>query len=135
MAITYTLYTKRGLAHIQFSGHVSAAETLEKVAQFAADPGVHPDLHQILDFSAVESFEPDYVKLLALLARVPEHLVHAGHEPIFVYVCPTRTGLEMAQFVIRSMEGMEGGPILRICQSRGEALAMLGLPEGVLQLT
>ncbi|NBZ89967.1 hypothetical protein [Stagnihabitans tardus] len=115
------------MAHIHFAGHVTAEDTLDAAARFAATPGVHPDLHQLIDFSHVASFERDYVKLLAMFARLPEHLVHAGHQPIFVYVVPTKIGQDMAQFVIRSMEGMDGGPILRMAPSLPEALALLGL--------
>jgi len=133
MAVSFSLYPGQGLAHIRFSGHVTAEETLARAAEFAATPGVHPDLHQIIDFSAVDSFERDYVRLMRMMARLPEHLVHAGHEPMFIHVCPTPVGLEMAQFVLRSMEGTEGGPILCIARSLPEALALLGLPLHALE--
>lgn len=129
MPVHFTLHARYGIAHIHFSGHVTAEEILASAAELAATPGVHPDLHQIIDFSDVASFERDYVRLLSMLAQLPDHLVHRGHEPMFIYVCPTQVGLNMADFVIRSMEGMEGGPILRVTRSMPEALHLLGQPD------
>lgn len=134
MAITFTLYPDRGLAHIRFSGHVTAQETLARTQDFAATPGVTPAMHQVIDFREVTSFERDYAQLMAMLARMPEHMIHPGHEPLYVYVAPNPIGQEMARFVMRSMEGVRG-PLLRLTLSMPEALALLGLPELVADLS
>lgn len=133
MSVTFILHPDKGLAHIRFRGHITLAETLARSQEFAATPGVTPDIHQIIDFREVTSFERDYAKLMAMMARMPEHMIHPGHEPLMIYVAPTALGQEMANFVIRSMQGLPG-PLLRITSNMPEALALLGLPERISDL-
>ena len=128
MAVRFTVHPDRGFAHIRFLGHITTAETLAAAQDFAATPGVQPSWHHIIDFTRITGYERDYLKLMALTARLPDHLLHPGHEPLFVYVAPTVPGQEIFHFVTRSMQGIQG-PLLRLTTALPEALALLGLPE------
>ena len=131
MPIRFTIHPQRNVAHIRFIGHISVVETLAEAERFSQQPGARPDLNQILDFTETESFERDYAKLLAMLARLPDHLLRPGHEPYFLYIAPNPVAQEMTGLVLRSMQGLPG-PILRIVKDMAEALALLGLPEDAL---
>ena len=127
MPLSYRIYPDIGLVYVRYSDHADISETFEVFARYMADPEFRSGQKQLVDLSAVTSFDKDYAALLALQARKAEAFLR-GPETIIVYYAPTRATREFASLAMRSWEELDA--IVAVVQdTEAGALEVLGLAE------
>ncbi len=112
----------------RFSGHVMLADCLSSAQAYSQHPDFRPGQNQLVDFTAVTSYERDVVRMLEMMAQLPDHLLRPGYETLVIHLAPHAVAMEMANFTRRSATGMDLMN-LRIVASEDEALDILGQPE------
>lgn len=128
MPVNFEIFPRRGFVIARFSGHVLLADCLSSAQAYSEHPDFHPSQRQLVDFSSVTSYERDVVRMLEMMAKLPEHLVKPGFEPLVIHLAPHDLAMELANFTRRSVEGMESVNF-RIVTSEAEALDILGQRE------
>ncbi|MBY6046901.1 hypothetical protein [Vannielia litorea] len=127
MPLTYRIFPDIGLVYVRYEGHAGIPETMETFGRYMSDPGFRPGQKQLVDLSAVTSWDKDYAALLGIQAKKAEAFLR-GPETIMVYYAPTPQTAEMARLIMRSWEDLDAiVPILQDTE-RG-TLEVLGLSE------
>lgn len=128
MPVNFHIFPDRNLVLARFTGHILLAECLSSAKAYSENPAASPQQNQLIDLSGVTSYERDLVQIMSLMARLPDHLLRPGFEPLIVYVAPHRAAQEIAGTVLKSMQGITG-VVVRIFEEESQALEVLGQPE------
>jgi hypothetical protein len=82
----------------------------------------------LVDFAGLTGFDPDYVALMALQARITDNFIPPDHPPFLVYFAPSALGQSVARMVIRSWEGVSDA-VMVLLEDKAEVMTWLGLPD------
>ncbi|QDC10172.1 hypothetical protein FHY55_13350 [Oceanicola sp. D3] len=127
MPLSYRIHPQIGLVFVKYHGHAAISETFEAFGRYMADPAYRPGQKQLVDLSAVTSFEKDYAALLEVQAKKAEAFLR-GPETIICYYAPTPETREMANIVMRSWDELDA--IVAVVQdTEAGSLEVLGLAE------
>lgn len=128
MPVSFDIFPQRGLVIARFTGHVLLADCISSAKAYSEHPDFRPGQNQLVDFTGVTSYERDVVKMLEMMAKLPEHLLRPGFEPLIIHLAPHDIALQMANFTRRSTEEMDN-MAFKIAATEAEALDILGQPE------
>ena len=128
MPVNFHILPDRNLVLARFTGHILLADCLSSAKAYSEDPQASPQQTQLIDLSGVTSYERDLVQIMSMMARLPDHLLKPGYEPMIHYIAPSRVAQEIAGMVLKSMQGIEG-VIVRVLEDETQALEVLGLAE------
>ncbi|TXH98482.1 MAG: hypothetical protein E6Q73_11770 [Pseudorhodobacter sp.] len=128
MPVNFHIFPDRNLVLARFTGHILLADCLSSAKAYSEDPQASPQQTQLIDLSGVTSYERDLVQIMSMMARLPDHLLKPGYEPMILYIAPSRVAQEIAGMVLKSMQGIEG-VIVRVLEDETQALEVLGLAE------
>lgn len=128
MPVDVHILPKHGLVVARFHGHVRLEECLASAQGYAQHPDCRPGQNQLIDLSGMTSYERDLVQIMALMAKLPDHLLAPGAEPMVVYLAPSAVAQEVTTFVLKSMAGIGGVSVSAVADEE-HALEVMGLPE------
>ena len=128
MPCSFRILRDRGIAVVRYEGHATVAEGGRAFGEYAAHPDARPGQSQLVDLSAVISFERDFAQLMAFQARKAEQFLTGAEPALVVYFAPTRLTYDMAALIRRSWEGIDGIAV-RVLQDEAECLDLLWQPE------
>ena len=128
MSICFQILHDRGVVLARFTGLVLMQDCQSAAAAYARHPEARPTQPLLIDLSAVTGYETDYVKILEVMARLPDYLWHKGVERLVVCLAPHALSRQISGAVARAILELPEG-IARIAQTEADALEILGLPE------
>lgn len=128
MPVNFQIFPDRNLVLARFSGHVLLADCLSSAKAYSEHPDANPLQNQLIDLSNVVSYERDLVQIMSVMARLPDHLLKPGSNPMVIYVAPHHVAQEIAGLVMKSMQGI-GGLVVRMFDDEAKALEVLGQRE------
>ncbi|MCF8511861.1 MAG: hypothetical protein K9G43_10465 [Rhodobacteraceae bacterium] len=128
MSVEFRILPSRNLVLAQFFGHILLADCLASAKSYAKHPLADFRQNQLIDLSAVTSYERDFVKIMAAMAQLPDHIPQRGGEPMIVYYAPSRVAQEMASLVLNALSGMPGLAFSAVA-NEDHAMEILGQPE------
>jgi len=128
MSVSYRILPNRGLVYIRYAGMMTLAEAEAALRAYAQDPAFRPGQMQLVDLSAVDGWERDFPRLMALQAQKAEVFFNQIHPTLLVSLAPTPQTQKVANVINRSWDGIDGVRYLT-AQTEAEALALLGLPD------
>lgn len=132
MPISYQIVPKYGLVYVRYHGRANFEDTMAAFSQYAQDPEYRPGQKQIVDFSAVTSWDEDYVELMKTQALKADAFASSQTQVLIVYYAPTKIGQKIAQLALQSWEPFPF--VVPIVQdTEKEALAILGLPHDAME--
>lgn len=126
MPISVQILPELSLVYGRHSGHVSIDETLATVRQTAANPAFQPGFRHLLDLSEVTSYERDYVRFFDMQAQFADTYFEEGVDIVFVFLAPTKQGVEMGMMAQKSWAGVTRA-VISIVDTKEAALDILGL--------
>ncbi|ROU04140.1 hypothetical protein [Histidinibacterium lentulum] len=127
MAVTFH-FIPGGLVYVRYLYHVDTAETLRAFAAYARHPERTPGQPQLVDLSAIESFDDDLVSVMKLQAEKASLFREHDENTLVVYYAPTPVSYRMARISQRSWEGLPGVTVA-IAEDEIGALELLGRSE------
>ncbi len=131
MPLSFRIFPDRGLVVVRYEGKAGVDETMRVFAEYATHPDFAPGQKQLVDLTALTSYEKDYVRIMEMQAQKADHLNAPGTQSLVVYLAPTPAAQEMTTLIMRSWEDVDA--IVPVIQhSEAEALAILGQPENSL---
>lgn len=128
MPVTFRIFPDRGLVYVRYTGHCAIDETRRALEAYAIHPDRAPGQKQLVDLSAVTSFDRDYANLIAVQARKADLFIGSDTETLLVYFAPEAPGQDMARMAQRSWDDVDA-VVAIVQQDEGEALSLLGQPE------
>lgn len=128
MPVSFHIFPDRNLVLARFYGHILLADCLASAKAYGEHPDANPRQNQLIDLGSVTSYERDLVQIMSLMARLPDHLLKPGYEPLILYIAPSRVAQEIAGLVLKSMQGIDAA-VMRVFEDEAQALEVLGLPE------
>lgn len=128
MPVHFEIFPRRGFVIARFTGHILLADCISSAKAYSEHPDYRPGQNQLVDFSGVTSYERDVVKMLEMMAILPEHLLKPGFQPLLIYIATSKLGLELANFARRSTE-YTNSMTLVIVSNEAAALDILGQTE------
>lgn len=128
MPVTFHVYRHRGFVLARFSGHILLEDCLASAQAYAQHPDANPHQNQLIDLSGMTSYERDFVKIISAMAKLPDHLLAPGAEPMIIYIAATPVAQEVVGFIIRSFDGTMPA-IVRVTETEEQALEILGQAE------
>jgi len=128
MPANYTILPDKGLAYVRFSGHVSMDEVAVCLDGFAKDPNNLVALKHIVDFSAVTSYDDDFVRIIEMQAEMASVFTGDLSQWMFAYYAPNPIGREMANYGLRAWSAVPE-VVIRLTDSESHTLDVLGFSE------
>ncbi|MFP4273423.1 MAG: hypothetical protein ACLFRU_00210 [Paracoccaceae bacterium] len=126
MPASFRILPDLGLVHVRYEGAVRLAETAALFAEYAGHPDRGAGQKQLVDLSAITSFERDYVTLVQLQAQKADIFPSGEGDTMIVYLAPSDMAFDLARLILRSWDGIPG-VIATAQRSEAEALSLLGL--------
>lgn len=127
MAISFH-FISGGLVYVRYLYHVDTDETLRAFAAYARHPERVPGQTQLVDLSAIETFDDDLVKVMRLQAEKANLFREHDANTLLVYYAPTAVSYRMARISQRSWDGLPGVTV-NIAEDEIGALDLLGRRE------
>ena len=113
---------------MRYVGDCTIAETRRALEAYAIHPGRAPGQKQLIDLSAVTSYDRDFANLMAVQARKADLFIGGETQTLLVYFAPEGPSQDLARLSQRSWDAVDG-VIAMVQHDEGEALALLGQPE------
>ena len=128
MPTQYQILPQRNLVFVRHYGHVTMASAEASFTDFLEDPQMRPGQNHLADFSAVTSYEKDYLQFMQFMARIAFDLTGKVAEQFLVLYGPRGPGHELVRANLRTWDGQQGMTV-RTAATEAAALDILALPE------
>lgn len=128
MPVEFHIFAQRNLVLARFTGHILTVDSLSSARAYAKHPNARPGQNQLIDLSGVVSYERNFVRLMAMMAQLPDYLLPTGANPLIVYLAPTPVSQKIANILMKSMAGITGVSASVVAHEE-HALEILGQPE------
>ena len=133
MPVEFTIFPKRGLVVVRYSGNVAVNDTSVATEAYVSHPDYVAGQKQLVDMTEVTGFEKDYVQFMEMQARLTERLVRSDLQSLVVYIAPTNISRNLSAMFVRSWIDISSVvPLVQDTETEG--LALLGQPEETLDV-
>lgn len=127
MALTFRILPRHNLVYVKYSGHMSIAESYEKLAEYQAHPAYSPEQRHFVDLSDATSYDTDPTALMKMQAEKIDVVTLSETPLILAYFAPHEVAMAAARATLRSWEGLDHVvPVL--CDTLDAMFDVLGLP-------
>lgn len=106
--------------------------TMKATRAYVTDPRYVPGQKQLIDFSAVTSYEKDYVRFMLMQAKKAGRFSSSGTQTLVVYYAPTAISQELSALFLKSWSDVDA-VVPMVQHSESEALTLLGQPEPTIE--
>ncbi|MHA7868908.1 MAG: hypothetical protein ACX93U_15555 [Salipiger thiooxidans] len=128
MSVTFQILPEHGIVYVRYEGFSRLDDTMRAFDDYARHPQSHPGQKHLVDLSNVTGIESDFIGLMKLQAKKADIFLGTGEQTLIVYYAPSKLSYEMAEFIVRSWEGI-GAVVSLVQQCEEQALTLLGLPH------
>lgn len=128
MAVNYRIWAEHGLVVIRYRDIAGFDETMERVAECAAEPDFDPTFKHIVDVRDLAGVEKEVVGFLTMQAKLADVYGASGTERRMVYLTNNDHGRWMAQAVRKSWSHDKLAIFFEAANFE-DAFQFLGLPQ------
>jgi hypothetical protein len=129
MGVKFQILPDRNLVYVSYSGTAIIADTAHTFGAYVAHPDFKPGQNQLVDMTHITGYEADFGRLFDLQMRKAAVFVKDNQQVLMVYYAPHGTAVKVAQYAVRSWDGVHGTCPRIVSTSEADALHLLGEPE------